>query len=150
MTDMLLNWQVDSFKVESRWKVSLPPPVRGSPTSLPPFDLPSFSAFFFPEGRAESGVRVQLPVSVQQVLSSPALTFLQASLCGRQHLVNSEGVGSLFDAFVLHFLNVRQAVHGAAEVGLPRLWIGPVHAWLVFTYNPDKWTALTTLQLTNS
>lgn len=61
------------------------------------------------------------------------LTFLQAPLCGREHLVHSEGVGSFLDTFVLHLLDVRQAVHGAAEVSLPGLWVGPVHTGLVFT-----------------
>lgn len=66
--------------------------------------------------------------------SAAALTFLQTSLCGGEHLINSEGVRSLFDAFILHLLNVWQAVHGTAEISLPRLWIWTVYAWLVFTY----------------
>lgn len=66
------------------------------------------------------------------------LTFFQASLCGGEHLINSEGISSLFVAFVLHFFDVWQAVHGTAEISLPRLWIWTVYAWLVFTYTDTK------------
>lgn len=64
---------------------------------------------------------------------SAALTFLQAPLGGGEHLINSEGVGSFLDALVLHLLDVGQAVHGTAEISLPRLGIGSVHTRLVFT-----------------
>lgn len=62
------------------------------------------------------------------------LTFLHTPLRRRQHLVDSEGVGSLFDALVLHLLDVRQAVHGTAEVCFPCLGVWTGHAWLVLAY----------------
>lgn len=66
------------------------------------------------------------------------LTFLQTALRGGEHLINSEGIGSLFVAFILHFLDVWQAVHGTAEISFPCLWIWTVDAWLVFTFKHSK------------
>lgn len=66
-------------------------------------------------------------------ITGAELTFLHAPLRGGEHLVDSEGIRSLFDALVLHLLDVRQAVHGTAEVGLPRFRIGTIYAQLEFT-----------------
>lgn len=66
--------------------------------------------------------------------TAAALTFLGISLWGGEHLINSEGIGSLFDAFVLYLLDVWQAVHGTAKISLPCLWIRTVYTWLVFTW----------------
>lgn len=68
------------------------------------------------------------------VTTAAALTFLGISLWGGEHLINSEGIGSLFDAFVLYLLDVWQAVHGTAKISLPCLWIRTVYTWLVFTW----------------
>lgn len=66
--------------------------------------------------------------------TAAALTFLGISLWGGEHLINSEGISSLFDAFVLYLLDVWQAVHGTAKISLPCLWIRAVYTWLVFTW----------------
>lgn len=63
-----------------------------------------------------------------------ALTFLHVSLGGGEHLIDSEGISSLFVAFILHLLDVWQAVHGTAEIRLPRLWVWTVDACRVFAY----------------
>lgn len=44
-------------------------------------------------------------------------------LGGRQHPEDAHGLVSFVDALVLHLLDVRQGVHGAAEVGFPRLGV---------------------------
>lgn len=51
------------------------------------------------------------------------LTSFWMSLRRREHLVHSEGVRSLFNAFVFHLFDVRQRVHRTPEVRLPRFWI---------------------------
>lgn len=70
---------------------------------------------------------------IQESFCSPcAPTSLQAPFKGWQHLVHSEGIASLFNAFVLHFLNVWQAVHSTSEISFPCLWIWMVNTRLVF------------------
>lgn len=103
-------------------------------TCLLPFVRPSLSAlsFFFPEDTQQREPFLEVPL--QTLARCSRLTFLHASLRGRQHLVHSEGVCSLFDALVLHLLDVRQAVHGTAEVCLPRLGVWASDARLVFAY----------------
>lgn len=48
----------------------------------------------------------------------------------RQHPKDTLGLVAFVDALVLHLLNVRQRVEGAAEVGFPCLWVGNLAVYI--------------------
>ncbi len=52
---------------------------------------------------------------------------------GGEHAVDSHRAAAFVHTLVLHLFDVRQRVHGAAEVGFPGLGVGTGHSLLVFT-----------------